>query len=296
MKNLFLYLCSIALVFVSSCNSKTEVNDLTPYHGIWANIDCELVQTDKYTLFFNRNGNTISVILRQNERVGDTVFSNFIAGYVFDKETKKYESLVYKDDEKRITITEYFRLKDGKLEFTNNKQAITLQLIEKIDICSAYEMPLASADNIGECLQTWQLGSWGFNPDPNNTCVEIRANRHVYVFLGNQYTVYCRAARQRNNNNGTVFDQNIRLMANPNEFTVYMAKDNFKTLSEEVIINDSLFKPDECHFIDDGSIYWSLIAFSADTININGCGETYTYTRPAIDSKSITEWFKYHAY
>ncbi len=64
-------------------------NDNELYYGVWANADCELVQTEKYTLLFERKNDTISAILRQTEQIEGEKYSTFVSGYNFIVSTKK---------------------------------------------------------------------------------------------------------------------------------------------------------------------------------------------------------------
>lgn len=296
MKNIgFLTVLTISALLLFGCNPKNLTTDLSPYHGVWANADCELVQTEKYTLFFERNNGKISAILRQNERNGDTIYSKFFAGFIFDMQTKEYEKIAPSKDNAKIPIDDYFSLKDGQLKVLKAAQAQSLQLIEKLAVCPPYEMPFANKTNVGECLQNWQLGVFEYNLDPENLWIEIGTNKHVYVVSTNSYGVYCRAACIRHNNHGSLFAQNIRLMINPNEKTAEMNENNLKISAADVEINNSLFKPDVCAFEKDG-IYWSFISCTPDEIKLNGCGEVYTFARQNIDEEQVVEWFAYKGY
>ncbi|MDR0754396.1 MAG: hypothetical protein LBF04_03305 [Prevotellaceae bacterium] len=284
------------IIVLCGCNKQNLIADLTAYYGVWANADCELVQTEKYTLFFERNEKKITVTLRQNERKGDTVYSNFFAGFVFDTDTKEYEKITYNDESsERILFGDFAKLEDKYLKISQNHKNQKLQLVEKIEICSPYEMPFANTSNIGECLQNWQSGVFEYNLDMDNLYIEIGTNKHVYIFADFPNMLYCRAARIRHNNNGSVFAQNIRLMINAKEKTAEMESDNLKVCASDVEIDNSLFKPDMCSFEENG-IYWSFISCTADTIKLNGCGEVYTYVRQSPDDTQVAEWFKYKAY
>ncbi|GHT10213.1 hypothetical protein FACS189426_10050 [Bacteroidia bacterium] len=289
--------CVVFAMNVNCSNKPNEINDLTACYGVWADADCELVQTEKYTLLFERNNDKISATLRQNERVGEAIYSNFFSGFVFDVKTKEYEKIVCEDSQKRLLIGDYIHLKDGQLDVLQNDQAGKLQLVEKITVCPAYEMPFAEDNTIGDCLQYWQLGTVEYNLDPENLHIEIGTNKHVYIFLVNSNMLYCRAARIRHNNHGSVFAQNIRLMINANtkETTANMENNNLEITAAEVTINDTLFKPDMCSY-EDGGIYWSYISSVPNIIAVNGCGETYRFGRPTVDNEKVVEWFKYKAY
>jgi hypothetical protein len=300
MKNkVFLTVLTGSIILLCACSQKNLITDISPYIGVWANADCELAQTEKYTLFFERNDGKISATLRQNEQSenSDTIYSNFLAGFIFDMQTKEYEKIVPPIDKVKIPIDEYFSLIDGQLKILQVSKIQTLQLIEKLEICPPYEMPFADNSTIGKCLQNWQMGVFEHNTDIENLHIEIGTNKHTYIFAQFPNMLYCRAARIRHNDYGSVFAQNIRLMinANTNEKTAEMEKDNLKISAADVEINNSLFKPDVCAF-EEGGIYWSLVSYAADVIKVNGCGEIYIYQRPNIDEEKVGEWFKYTRY
>lgn len=290
MKKVLLLLFPLMLVaFITGCREKRVAADPDIY-GVWANADCELVQTGKYSLFFERSGEMISVILRQNKKEGDVVYTDFVAGYLFDNANGKYEPVLCPSDKIRIRMDEFARISDGKILVAGSFSTVVLEHVEKIDIAEPYEMPRADPGNIGECLQAWQLGTLVYNMSPENMHFEIGTNRGSYIFSSNPSSVYCRSARIRHNNNGTLFAQNIRLMANSNEFTAHMERDNLAVLRSVPEIDDSLFDTDACVFADEG-IYWSFISCTQDEIRLNGCGEVYTFKRPQKSAKHVAEWF-----
>ena len=295
---LFLTTLIGSVILLCSCNKKNVTTDLSPYYGVWANADCELVQTEKYTLFFERSDGKISAVLRQNERVRDTIYSKFFAGFIFDMQTKEYEKMVPSTIDAKIPIDDYFCLdENGQLKVLQAAQVQRLQLVEKIDACPPYELPFADTENVGKCLQNWQLGVFEYNPDPENPYIEIGTNKHVYIFALTPGMLYCRAARIRHNNHGSVFAQNIRLMISENsgEKTAVMNENNLKISAADVEINNSLFKPDACSFEEHG-IYWSFISCTSNAIKLNGCGEVYTFERHSIDDEHTVEWFAYKNY
>ncbi|PIE86352.1 MAG: hypothetical protein CSA05_00865, partial [Bacteroidia bacterium] len=224
--------------FASSCTSKEIIKDLKPYYGVWANQNCELVQTAKYTLIFLRQSEKITTILRRNINVADTIYSEFVSGYVFDEKSKSYEKIECKDKQKIILINDLIKLEDNQLDLSFNFDKQTLEMIEKIEVCLPYDMPLASEGVIGKCLQNWQLGTIEHKLDLNDLWIEIGTNKHTYIFISNPNQLYCRAACIRSNEHGSVFAQNIRLMfnANTNETTVSMKNDNYTTTKSDINI------------------------------------------------------------
>ncbi len=88
----------------------------------------------------------------------------------------------------------------------------TLFLIEKIEMFEPYNMPKnVTIDNIGQRIQEWQLGTSYWYPDSVFWKIDIGTNKNLYTFTMNTDFLYCRAARIRSNNQGTVFTQNIHL-------------------------------------------------------------------------------------
>ena len=159
MKNIvFLTVFTSTILLLCGSNLKNSTANLSPYYGVWANADCELVQTEKYTLIFERNNGKILATLRQNKLKGNTIYSNFFAGFIFDEQTKEYEKIVPSKDNAKLPFDKCFSIKDGELKLLQASQVQTLQLVEKLEICPSYKMPIADNMNIGECLQNWQLG------------------------------------------------------------------------------------------------------------------------------------------
>jgi hypothetical protein len=295
---LFAVLLSSILFSCGSEQSNTAT-DLTPYLGVWANADCELVQTQKYTLFFERQDSKISVVLSQNEQIGDTIFNKFLAGFTFDTDgdSVKLKKLFPTIANAKIPFNKNIRLKGGQLVVRNLHREQTLKLVEKIDACPPYEMPHADMASIGKCLQSWQLGVFENSINPENVNIEIGTNKHVYVFVMKSDMLYCSAARIKHNNRGSVFAQNIRLMINAKtgEKTATMEENNLKISSSNVAINNSLFKPDECVYAKNG-IYWSFISCTPTEIKVNGNEEEYTFARNEMSDETIVEWFAYKKY
>lgn len=153
-----------------------------------------------------------------------------------------------------------------------------------------------SRSDVGKCLQEWNLGV-KYGEVDGMPCCEICTNRHMFVYMVNPSMVYIRAAAARNNDNGTLFFQNIRMMKNNNtgEYTMHIIPDNFNALRNDLEIDNSKFRPDACTFNPDGGIYWSLISFSPDEILLNGCGDIYKVQR-ADAGEDLQEWIGYEPY
>ncbi|MCX6221450.1 MAG: hypothetical protein NTZ69_10715 [Bacteroidia bacterium] len=260
--------------------------------GVWASKDCELLKTRNSILFFERNKNTISATLIKYENstkglichqigrvsvIGNKIVSKYI--------NTKLDSLI---EESSIgTLT------NQQLNIYSNGNKQVLSNIEKIKIVEPYEMLDAEKDNIGLCLCQWRLGTRA-SYDNDILYFESQTNKHSYVFFIKGDYIYCRAARIRSNNNGTLFSQNIRLMFNPKEQTGQMSPENLKISSKDLIIDNSKFDTTKCYFDSEG-IYWSLIRFNKDSIFLNGCGEKYFFTKDKTVLSGITDWFKFNS-
>ncbi len=270
--------------------------DFSGYYGVWANKDNEVVQTKKYTLIFSRELGKIRAILRRNISESNLTFSEFVIGYNFNIKEKSYKK-IESTESKKILLDSLFCLKGGKLELRLNSKKQLLEMVEKIEVCEPYQMLVAEEGKIGKSLQSWQLGTIEHKLDLNDFWLEIGTNKHLYIFIANPNQLYCRAARIRSNDKGSVFAQNIRLMfsAHNNETTIYMNENNHEITSSDLKIDNSLFKPNVCSF-EKGGIYWSFISSKPDTIKLNGCGAVYTFPRPSLNDKNRVEWFKYRDY
>lgn len=171
-----------------------------------------------------------------------------------------------------------------------------MRKVEEIKIVKPHEMPQCTSKyDVGRCLQQWRLWA-GYGISDDMVYCEINTNRHMFVYMVNPTMVYIRAAAARNNNHGTLFFQNIRMMKNRNtkEFTMSIVPDNFSFTRSELEIDNTKFRPNSCTFDPDGGIYWSLISFEPNLILLNGCGETYRVERPV--PASDREWIEYIPY
>ena len=141
----------------------------------------------------------------------------------------------------------------------------------------------------------WRLGT-GYGKNEEMIYCEVNTNRHMFVYMVNPVMTYIRAAATRNNNLGTLFFQNIRMMKNnnTNEFTMYIQPNNYTFTRNDLEIDDTKFRPNSCTFDPDGGIYWSFISSEPDLILLNGCGEVYQVKRPEIEPDM--EYFEYVPY
>lgn len=276
MKRLFF---AFLLAFV--IHSISFASDFSKYRGVWASNDAEAVVTDSVCIFFEKTP------------TGLRAFLNVPTRDIYSCTTYKDSTFVVETTAPLILIDEV-RTINGAAVKTLRIGDKVMSMVEEITTCKPYEKSCAnSRSDIGKCLQEWRLGA-KFGKDGDVFMCEVNTNRHMFVYMVNTRMIYIRAAVTANNNNGTLFFQNIRMMRNSNtgEITSYIEPENYNIAANDLMIDNSKFNPNACVFNPDGGIYWSLISFTADQIQINGCGETYYINR--IDQ--FEEYFKYIPY
>lgn len=276
MKRLFF---AFLLAFV--IHSISFASDFSKYRGVWASNDAEAVVTDSVCIFFEKTP------------TGLRAFLNVPTQEIYSCTTYKDSTFVVETTAPLILIDEVKTINGAAVKTLRIGDKV-MSKVEEITTCKPYEKSCAnSRSDIGKCLQEWRLGA-KFGKDGDVFMCEVNTNRHMFVYMVNTRMIYIRAAATANNNNGTLFFQNIRMMRNSNtgEITSYIEPDNYNIAANDLMIDNSKFNPNACVFNPDGGIYWSLISFTANQIQINGCGETYYINR--IDQ--FEEYFKYIPY
>lgn len=276
MKRLFF---AFLLAFV--IHSISFASDFSKYRGVWASNDAEAVVTDSVCIFFEKTP------------TGLRAFLNVPTQEIYSCTTYKDSTFVVETTAPLILIDEVKTINGAAVKTLRIGDKV-MSKVEEITTCKPYEKSCAnSRSDIGKCLQEWRLGA-KFGKDGDVFMCEVNTNRHMFVYMVNTRMIYIRAAATANNNNGTLFFQNIRMMRNSNtgEITSYIEPENYNIVANDLMIDNSKFNPNACVFNPDGGIYWSLISFTADQIQINGCGETYYINR--IDQ--FEEYFKYIPY
>lgn len=276
MKRLFFAFLLALVIHITSFAS-----DFSKHLGVWASNDAEAVITDSVCMFFEKTP------------TGLRAFLNVPTQDIYSCTTYKDSAFVV-ETTTPLTLTDEVKTVNGTAVKTIRIGDKVMSKVEEITTCKPYEKSLAKSKlDIGKCLQEWRLGA-KFGKDGDVFMCEVNTNRHMFVYLVNAGMIYIRAAATANNNNGTLFFQNIRMMRNNNtgEMTSYMEPDNYNIAANDLMIDNSKFNPNACVFNPDGGIYWSLISFTADQIQLNGCGETYYINR--IDQ--FDEYFKYVPY
>lgn len=266
----------ITLMLIVYCSMRATSN-LSSHIGVWSADNGEAVITDSICIFYCQEDSVMKAFL-------EIPSAGISCKTVFTQDGS-------------VTTTS----NDIPLEITGTSSGITicgipLNKVEEIKIVKPYELPQCNSKfDIGRCLQMWRLGA-GYGKSEEMIYCEVNTNRHMFVYMVNPSMTYIRAAATRNNNLGTLFFQNIRMMKNnnTNEFTMYIQPNNYTFTRNDLEIDDTKFQPNSCTFDPNGGIYWSLISFEPDLILLNGCGETYQVKRHEIESDM--EYFEYVPY
>lgn len=283
---IIILLCMCAALSAPSCAERPTGSE-SDCMGVWADADRELLRTERFALLFERRDTLLEATLHRFDP--DTVL---LGRVVFGPRgiVERQVGTLPADgfDPGR-------RLPSGDLSLRIGGRERQLQCIERIRPTAPYEMLKAESGQIGSCLQQWNSGA-SVGCDGETVQFEAGTNRHSYIFLLSPGMVYCRAARLRYGDRGALFAQNIRMMVNPNtgEYTAEMAADNAAVSGAPLHIDQTLFRPDQCVFDQEG-IYWSLVGCDGDAILLNGCGETYRFERPA-KGAGPDEWFAFEKY
>ena len=266
----------ITLMLVLSCSARATTN-LSALTGVWSADNAEAVITDSICIFYCQK---------------DSVMKAFLEIPTAGISSKT----IFMQDGSVITTSD-----NAPLEITNTSSGITisgipLKKVEDINPVKPYELPQCNSKfDIGKCLQIWRLGA-GYGKSEEMIYCEVNTNRHMFVYMVSPSMTYIRAAATRNNNLGTLFFQNIRMMKNnnTNEFTMYFQPNNYTFTLNDLYIDNTKFQPNSCTFDTNGGIYWSVISSEPNLILLNGCGETYQVKRHEIESDM--EYFEYVPY
>lgn len=275
MKNLIKLTLIVAFMATGCFTAKAASGDT---RGVWANQISEVVLTDSIMMYFSRD--TVSGCGIVNLKVPTRNLNYAIS---FSKDTIIYKKGSLKDD---ISL-----LADGKLSVNGEK----FQKVESIETVEPYDMPIAdSRETVSKRLQEWQLGSY-VECGGDEFYVSIGTNKNSFICGKYHDMVYLRAAALQQCYEGSVFTQNIRMMKNTN--TGEVSNNHFQNQLEFLThlpeIDKSKFQPDKCFFGKNGEIYWSYVKHTPDQIQINGCGETYTFSRRTKANGNLMEWFKF---
>jgi len=262
-------------------------------YGVWANKDSELVITPKLILFFGRKDHLIVVsVLHRNEPTAYSCYQ-MVKLIQFDSLAKKYTEQNLDQCSAKMSIgLNSSDVSDGSSIFFSN---VNLEFnfkfwgkglllpVEKLKVIQPSSLPQANLENIGHCLQAWNLMAI-LQQDENTFALRINTNKHLYeVQCGYHETygqvIYCHASHIKTCNQGMVFNQYIRLLHNSFEFSAQMNPDNFAKAVKDIELNYTLFNRDKCNITQDSGVYWSVKSFQPDEIILNQCDGDMSYNR-----------------
>lgn len=222
MKRLFF---AFLLAFV--IHSISFASDFSKYRGVWASNDAEAVVTDSVCIFFEKTP------------TGLRAFLNVPTQEIYSCTTYKDSTFVVETTAPLILIDDVKTINGAAVKTLRIGDKV-MSKVEEITTCKPYEKSCAnSRSDIGKCLQEWRLGA-KFGKDGDVFMCEVNTNRHMFVYMVNTHMIYIRAAATANNNNGTLFFQNIRMMRNNNtgEITSYIEPDNYNIAANDLMIDN----------------------------------------------------------
>lgn len=289
MKRIFVNIFTVLFLAGLACSAAARSGGYGRYRGVWANEKSEVVITDSLMMYFTQDTTTGYgyASLRVPTR-------NLAIGVTFAKDTALMGVKLTKDT---VLIGQP---RDCSLKFgpkgTLDVDGERMTKVECVDIVKPYDMPYATGrDQVGRCLQEWQLGAQVDNDGEGYVQAMVGTNRNSFMFAVTDRMVYLRAAALLHCDDGSLFIQNIRMMKNLNtgEFSNEHMANNLAFLTRLPPIDRSKFSPDRCVFAENCQIYWSYISHTPEEIKLNGCGDVYIYKRPHKENDTLMEWIKY---
>ncbi len=193
MKKFFYLFIMLAALFPADAATK-----FSAYKGVWSSDDAEAVLTDSICIFYCKADSTMQAFLEIPSAgiTSKTVFA-------------KSGTVTTSTDNVPLFISE----SNGVLNICGH----SLKKVEEIKVVRPYELAQCQSKfDVGKCLQQWRLGA-GYGVSDDMVYCEINTNRHMFVYMISPSMVYIRAAATRNNNNGSLFFQNIRMYGAQNE-------------------------------------------------------------------------------
>ena len=278
MKRIFVNIFIVLFFAGLACSAAARSGGNGRYRGVWANEKSEVVITDSLMMYFTQDTTTGYgyASLRVPTR-------HLAIGVTFAKDT--------------VLIGQP---RDCSLKFgpkgTLDVDGERMTKVECVDIVKPYDMSYATGrDQVGRCLQEWQLGVQVDNDGEGYVQAMVGTNRNSFMFAVTDRMVYLRAAALLHCDDGSLFIQNIRMMKNLNtgEFSNEHMPNNLAFLTRLPPIDRSKFSPDRCVFAGNSEIYWSYISHTPEEIKLNGCGDVYIYKRPHKENDNLMEWIKY---
>lgn len=207
------------------------------YYGVWANTDCELLMTEQFALFFERQGETLSVTLTSHYKqkpkllLGKIVMRNGV------REQITFINSGGRQD--KISIGKI--QKDGSLPVDFNQKPQSLTKIESISVVEPYETIPFSEERIGACLSEWNLGVCVYIKEDGSIIFKAGTPKHDYGFVLDSETILAQAARVAFNDKGCRFKINADANSSDGVTEVYMAPDNLRESAAPLEIVNAMF-------------------------------------------------------
>lgn len=266
--------------------------------GVYIGRDLEVVATDSYLITYRRN-NKLDFLESRLFRMSNGGYDCIGICRTSPTETEQRKppkvwqwAFIFRD-KVQATDPEMERCIHSSVKIVETENQITVDFSDDAVYQAALDepftmqsltptLPVASENNIGECLRLWNMGLneeiFDIDGVPTFIGITVNTEKHMYIFEMTPGSIYCRAARFVATNQGMVFNQNFR-----QGFEAYMLADN-REAREPLVIDDTLFQSDVCSW-NGKSVYWSLAQYNEEQIVLNGCqGEQYFYDKPHRES------------
>jgi len=281
---LFILLLNIG--FLNSIYSQNEF-------GIWANEKSELLRTKEFALLFERIENRIIAKFFHFHELEDNQYECRLYGEIQFQDTVLIVKRIKNLNDSLLTAKSIGVLEgDSLIKVSVEVGVQKLKLVERIRLTEPYDMKPAEEDSVGRCLQEWMLGTrLEMSEQEEKIRFSAGTNSHSYMLDIQENFIYCRSARIKSCNRGTLFAQNIRLYDDGQYKAAMMKDDNYREKTAPLEIDYELFNPKACIY-DEVGFYWSLIRYDKNRIVLNGCSGEYNFRRLEKDSNTLNEWIK----
>jgi hypothetical protein len=261
-------------------------------YGVWANENCELFRTKEFALLFERVENRFIAKLF-HFKVDENHYECSSYGEIQFIDTIQISKRIdYRCDSLLMAKSIGILISDSLIEISGASSVQKLKLVESVSLTDPYEMTSAEKETVGKCLQEWMLGTrLEMNEEKKVFRFSAGTNNHSYMFDIQENFTYCRSARIKSCNQGTLFAQNIRLYDDGLYKAALMKENNYLEKTTPLEINHELFNPTACVY-DVIGFYWSLVRFDKNKIVLNGCSDEYVFHRMVKNSSALKEWIK----
>lgn len=138
-KHVFLVLGALVIILSSGCMKKIDKQLFQPFYGVWANENCQLIRTERFSILFNKQNDAITATLKKVNISKNTLKYNTKGVFHFNTVSKKIiakaQSLI---DSTVIIINENsndlckLETKNCNINrITQNKKLVKIQILNK---------------------------------------------------------------------------------------------------------------------------------------------------------------------